>query len=244
MNFLEIKNISDRFMDLINPISPEKIIQVGQAMGLQEGDQVLDMGSGFGELLVLWAEHFGIQGVGVEVRAPACKRAQAKINQRGLSDRLRIVCQNAAEYPIQANRYDAVTCLGATFIWDGFRGAIQNLKPVLRTGGHLVMGEPYWRRSQVPPEIAEQHQIHQEIALLEIIREESMTLKYLVRASESDWDRYESEDWLGLVDWLGNHPDHPDREVIQSHFLKEQEEYLRYGREYIGWAIYVLTSAI
>ncbi len=244
MDFLEIKNISERFMELINPTSPEKIIQVGRTIGLQEGDQVLDMGCGFGELLLLWAEHFGIQGVGVEVRAPACHRAQAKINQRGLEDRIQIVCQDGAAYPIKKNSFDVITCLGASFIWDGFRGTIKNLKPALRSDGHLVIGETYWRRTSVPPALVEQHQILHEIELWEIIQEESMTLKYLVRAGESDWDRYEAGDWLGLVDWLANHPDHPDRIAIRDHFLKEQEEYLRYGREYIGWAIYVLTAEV
>ncbi len=242
MDFLDIKNISERFMELINPTSPEKVLEVGQAIGLKEGDRVLDVGCGFGELLVLWAEQFGIRGVGVEIRAAACDRAKAKIEARGLSDRLEILCQGGADYPIAPNSYDVIACLGATFIWDGFRGTVRHLKPGLLPGGHLVIGEPYWRHSQVPTDIAEKEQIHHEYELWEMVQAESMTLKYMVRASESDWARYEAGDWLGLVDWLEHHPDHPDRAAIREHFLREQEAYLRFGREYIGWAIYVLTE--
>ena len=242
MDFLDIKNISEKYLELINPTSPEKVLQVGQAIGLKEGDRVLDMGCGFGELLVLWAERFGIRGVGVEVRSYACDRAREKIEARGLADRLEIVCRGGADHPVPPNSYDAIICLGATFIWDGFRGTIRHLKPGLRPGGHLVIGEPYWRHSQVPPEMAEKEKIHHEHELWKMVQEEALTLKYLVRASETDWARYEAGDWLGLVDWLANHPDHPDRPAIREHFLREQEAYLRSGREYIGWAIYVLTE--
>ena len=132
MDFLDIKNISERFMDLINPTSPEKVMEVGHAIGLKEGDRVLDIGCGFGELLVLWAEHFGIQGVVVEVRSYACDRAKGKIEARGLSARLEIICQGGAEYPITPRSYDVIACLGATFPFGIGRVSVRSIMASMR----------------------------------------------------------------------------------------------------------------
>jgi hypothetical protein len=40
MKFLDLKNISERFMDLLNPTTPEKILKAGQIAGLRPGDKV------------------------------------------------------------------------------------------------------------------------------------------------------------------------------------------------------------
>lgn len=35
MNFLELKDISERYLELVNPVSPEKVLTVGRVLGLQ-----------------------------------------------------------------------------------------------------------------------------------------------------------------------------------------------------------------
>ena len=72
------------------------------------------------------------------------------------------------------------------------------------------------------------------------MRKEGFELEYLVRASINDWYRYEAGNWHGLVRWIEENPHHPDREVVVEHLRQSQDEYLRYGRQYLGWAVYVL----
>jgi hypothetical protein len=67
-------------------------------------------------------------------------------------------------------------------------------------------------------------------------------LEYVVRASEEDWDRYVAGDWQGLVRWLEENPDGPQRADVIEHLRQSQDEYLRYGREHFGWALYVLGT--
>lgn len=96
MKFLELKNISEALMELVNPTSPEKILKAGQVAGLKPSSKVIDFGCGFAEPLILWAERFGISGVGIDIRPYACERAKNKIADRGLSARLEVVCGDAA----------------------------------------------------------------------------------------------------------------------------------------------------
>ena len=93
----------------------------------------------------------------------------------------------------------------------------------------------------VPPEFAQPvPEIKSEPELLTILHEEGYELGTVMHASRAEWDRYESDNWLGLLQWLREYPEHPDRQQVIDHLHDTQEDYLRYGRHYIGWALYVL----
>jgi len=72
--------------------------------------------------------------------------------------------------------------------------------------------------------------------LLDIARAKGYELFYALHSSRDDWDRYESENWRGLADWLDEHPAHPERDAVLRHLQASQDEYLQYAREHIGWA--------
>jgi ubiquinone/menaquinone biosynthesis C-methylase UbiE len=242
MDFFDYFDISERYMELLDPTSPEKILDIGDVLGLKPGNRVIDFGCGFGEPLALLAEKFGISGVGIDIREYACERARQKMVQRGLSSRTEIVCGKGAEYPYQKNSFDHALCLGSSFIWSDYKAAIQAMKDTVKPGGRLVIGEPYWLKQPVPKEYAEKYQmISTEDELLKITHREGFEFEYLVRSSTDDWARYEADNWRGLIKWLEENPKHPERQQIIDYLHNSQEEYVKYGREYLGWAIYILS---
>ena len=243
MRFLDLKDISERDMELVNPTSPEKVVAVGRATGLKPGSRVVEYGCGYGEVLALWAMHFGVSGLGLELRPKACERARQKMAARALSDRIEIVCGDAAAHPVEAGAYHVAACVGASFIWSGFQAALHAMRPALRPDGRIVIGEPYWLAATVPPEYARREAaVYSEPELLEIIRAEGFELEYVSHASRDEWDRYAAGDWQGLVRWLEENPDHPDRAEVLAHLRESQDEYVRYIRECLGWALYVLGN--
>jgi SAM-dependent methyltransferase len=241
MNFLDLVTIAERDIELVNPISPAKVLLAGQAAGLQPGGRVVEYGCGYGEVLALWAVQFGADGLGLELRPAACERAQRKMAARGLAGRIEIACGDAAAHPVERGAYDLAACVGASFIWGGFQPALQNMRPALRPGGRIVIGEPYWRSAPLPAETAPGGaDFHTERELLDIVRAEGLELEYVVRASQDDWDRYEAGNWQGLARWLAENPSHPERGEVLAHLRQTQDEYFSYGREHFGWALYVL----
>ncbi len=242
MNFLDLKDISERDMELLNPTSSEKIIAVGRVLGLREGARVIDFGCGVGGVLALWAQHFGVAGTGIDLRPLACERARQRLAERGLAGRIQIVCGDAAAYPFEPGAFDVAACIGATFIWEGgFHAALGRMKEAIRPGGRLAVGEAYWRRSHVPPDYSRgETSVHTESELLTMARENGFDLEYVVRASQDDWDHYESENWRGLLRWLDENPAHLERDEVIRHLHHSQNEYTRFAREYFGWAIYIL----
>lgn len=244
MNFLDLVDISERGMELVNPTSAQKVIDVGRAAGMRSGIRVIDFGSGYAEPLALWAAEFGIHGVGIEIRPKACERARAKLQQRGLAEQIEIVCMAGADYAFEPHSYDVATCVGASFVWGGFGPALKQLRKAIKPNGVVIIGEPYWLSSEAPADLARREGFFAEWELLDLARAEGFDMMYVARASHDEWDRYERENWLGLIQWLRENPTHAERDDVLRHLRKSQEEYLRFGREFFGWAMYVLTPAI
>ncbi|MFP4496888.1 MAG: SAM-dependent methyltransferase [Vulcanimicrobiota bacterium] len=244
MNEFDLYDISEKYIELVNPTTPEKIVRIGEIMGLNKDSKVIEFGSGYGEVLALWAKHFGISGVGIEIRENAVKRARKKMKERGLENQIEIVHENGAEYKFKKNHFDVAACVGASFIWGGYARTIKALKKAVRKDGKLVVGEPYWNKEQIPTEYMKREKtVNTEMEILQITRDSGYDIGYLERASHDDWDRYESDNWIGLINWLKENPGHPEKGKVIKRLHQSQDEYFKYGREYLGWAIFVLTRS-
>jgi SAM-dependent methyltransferase len=244
MDRFELYNISEDYMELINPLSPEKIITIGRFLGLKKGSNVIDFGCGFAEVLVLWAEAFGISGIGIDIRQHACERAIKKISDCGLSDSIEIVCGKGDEYSFEKGTYDVAACIGASFIWGGYKPTIHGMKDAIHSKGKLAIGEPYWLKEPVPEEFIKKNKdedIYSEYELIQIARVEGFDFEYMVRSSLDDWDGYEVSNWYSLARWLEKNPNHPEKKEVIQWLHEMQDDYLRFGREYCGFAVYILN---
>ena len=79
MEFFDLMSISHRYMEILNPSTPEKIIKLGKLLKLKKGNRVIDFGCGCAEPLTLWAEEFGITGIGIDISEDFCDRARKKL---------------------------------------------------------------------------------------------------------------------------------------------------------------------
>src|SRR4030042_39905 len=98
MEFFDLMSISHRYMEILNPSTSEKIIKLGKLLKLKKENRVIDCVCGCAEPLTLWAEEFGITGIGIDISEDFCDRARKKLVMRGLSDQIEIVCSRAADY--------------------------------------------------------------------------------------------------------------------------------------------------
>ena len=236
-------DISHKYLEILNPSSSEKILAIGEVLSLNSNSRVIDFGCGKGELLALWAEKFGISGTGVDISEQFCEKSRIKIQERKFENRIEIVLANGREYTTDKT-YDAGLCIGATFIWGGFRETVQALKKFVQPAGKLAIGEPYWLKGNIPQEYLDGSAPPGtlcEYEILQIVHNEGYEIEYMVRASQDDWDNYNAGNWRGMVEWINDNPDHPDRQDIIDRLRKNQDDYLRYEREYLGWAVYVLN---
>ncbi|WP_298669110.1 cyclopropane-fatty-acyl-phospholipid synthase family protein [uncultured Methanofollis sp.] len=241
MEYFDLISISTSGMAIMNPTTPEKVTRAGAVAGLSAGDRVVEFGCGYGTILALWGKRFGIAGRGLDIREDACRRAVALLEKEGLSSQVEIARADVLnETP--DGRYDCAACIGSSHIWGGFAGAIEAMSAWLKPDGRIVIGERYWARDNVPPEFARQwRDVLTEYEIVQAARDAGFDIAATFRASPDDWDTYESGNWQGLLAWLRDHPDGTEADEVREYLYRIQDEYAAYGREYMGFAIYVLV---
>ena len=74
MDIPRIFNISESAHRVHDPFTAEKLATLGEALRLEPGTRVLDLGCGSGEMLCTWARDYGISGTG-DRPEPAVLRA-------------------------------------------------------------------------------------------------------------------------------------------------------------------------
>ena len=248
MEFREIVSVSQGPLSILNPLSLEKAVYMGENAGMSEGMSVIDFGCGNGTLLGLWGETFGISGRGIEIREDACRTAGMTIEELGLSEKISIFFADASDYEKEEEEfYDFAVAMGASQIWGGIEETITALSGFIKETGSIIIGDRYWKCDSVAPEFCRQWpEILTEYEILQIIRENGFDLKSTVRANDDDWDVYESGIWRNCLDWLSNdeNKNNSGYDDLLNYYRRIQEEYLAYGREYTGWAMYLITPSI
>ena len=245
MDIPRIFNIAESAHRIHNPITPEKLATLGAALRLESQARVLDLGSGSGEMLCTWARDHGVTGTGIDLSRLFTEQAGRRALELGVADRVKFIHGDAAGYVSDEN-VDVAACVGATWIAGGVAGTIELLARSLRTGGIILIGEPYWR--QIPPreEVAQgclANSISDFFGLPELIAsfgQLGYDVVEMVLADQDSWDRYEAAKWLTMRRWLDANPDDELAPDVRAKLTSEPERYAAYTREYLGWGVFAL----
>lgn len=223
-----------------NPTSEEKLLLLGKRLGLGEGSRVLDIASGRGGPAILLARETGCSVHGIEISPDFHAVAVERAAEAGVDDRVTFALGNAAEASLEPEAYDAALCLGASFVYGDLVRTIDALAPAVRPGGHVVVGEPYWRRLPLPDDYADRGNPWTTLEGSVVIFETTgLPVVSVLASSEDDWDRYETLHWQAVEQWLAVNPGDPEADEVRRRHTREKHTYLRYGRDFLGWAIFV-----
>jgi SAM-dependent methyltransferase len=236
--------VAEALHELQNPTSREKIVLLGERLGLGAGSRVLDIASGRGGPALLLAETFGCSVRGVEVSPEFHAVAVARADAAGLTERLSFELGDGAAATLEPETYDAALCLGASFVYGSLADTVEALAPAVRPGGHVVVGEPYWRRLPLPDDYEDRREQWTTLeGTVTIFETSGLRVVSVIASSEDDWDRYETLHWQAVEGWIAANPDDPDAFEIRTRHERHKRTYLRHGRELVGWAIFVGRKA-
>jgi SAM-dependent methyltransferase len=234
--------VAERDHDIQNPTNGGKIRLLGEHLRLGPDSRVLDVASGKGGPALRLAEEFGCRVTGVEQAAEffetACRRARAA----HLDRLIEFVHTDAREYPLTRGEYDVAMCLGASFIWAGLAGTLEALRPAVRAGGYVVVGEPYWTRDPLPAGFEPDEDDRDFVALAETadrFHQADLPVVAVIASSQDDWDRYQALHWRAVEEWLAENGDDADADEIRRRHERARDRYLRWERDLLGWAIFV-----
>lgn len=189
---------------------------VAQKLGLREGMRFLDIGCGWGSMLIHAAERYGVTGIGVTISRRQAELARARVLEAGVADRIEI---RLADYrDVADGPYDAIASIGM-FEHVGLSQLdpyFRRLRTLLRPGGLLLnhgIGRPPGRRPLLPRRTfvnryvfpdGELHEVGAvvsriqaagfEVRHLESLREHyPLTLRRWVQNLEDSWDEAVAE---------------------------------------------------
>src|SRR3569833_255060 len=90
----------------------DKLELVCRKLGLRPGMRLLDVGCGWGSLILYAAEHHGVHATGVTISAQQRDHVEKLVAERGLADRVTVRLQDYRDVPVPAEgRYDAVASI-------------------------------------------------------------------------------------------------------------------------------------
>jgi cyclopropane fatty-acyl-phospholipid synthase-like methyltransferase len=232
--------VAESAHELQNPTSREKLVLLGERLGLGPESRVLDVASGRGGPALVLAERFGCRVRGVEISPDFNAVAVARADAAGLSELLSFEVGDGAAVTFEPEEYDAALCLGASFVFGSLADTVEALAPAVRPGGHVVVGEPYWRH--LPPPADYEHSTELWTTLegtVTIFETSGLPVVSVIASSRDDWDTYETLHWQAVERWLAENPGDPDAPEIRTRHDGHKRAYLRHGRDVLGWAIFV-----
>jgi SAM-dependent methyltransferase len=229
---------------LCNPMSVVKHDELIDLLSLEPGCKVLEIATGKGEFITRLAEAYRVSGIGVDISPYFVSDTKNKVKERAPDAEIEIMEMDGASFPIDAHEpFDLAACIGASWVFEGHKGTLEFLKKATVPGGLIVAGEPHWLRD--PPEEYLEHsgQKRDDFAShnenVKIGEELGLIPLYTLASNLDDWDRYEGLQWLSTERYVREHPDDPDLDDLSGRSDRSREEYLRWGRDTLGWAIYV-----
>ncbi len=94
--------------DTLRQMQLQKYELICQKLALQPGESLIDIGCGWGGMLIYAAENYGISGTGITLSLEQAALAQEIIAQKGLSDKIKIVTKDYREIEGQYDKFVSI----------------------------------------------------------------------------------------------------------------------------------------
>jgi cyclopropane-fatty-acyl-phospholipid synthase len=127
--------------DTLKQAQIQKINLCCQKLQLQPNERLLDIGCGWGSLLITAAKDFGIQGVGITLSKEQLEHGRQQIDKEGLQDRVHPEYLDYRDLPRMNQTFDKIVSVGmfehvGKANMDHF---LENTRKVLRPDGLFLL---------------------------------------------------------------------------------------------------------
>ncbi len=98
--------------DTLYQAQVNKVDYILEKLNLKEGMTLLDIGCGWGFLLIEAAKKYKIKGVGITLSHEQCKEFERRIEEEGLQDQLKVELMDYRDLPKSGYTFDRVVSVG------------------------------------------------------------------------------------------------------------------------------------
>jgi len=232
---------------LCNPMNKERFEKLCRLLRLRQGARVLDIACGKGEFLIRLTELYDVSGIGVDISPYCIRDCWEKYRKRVPTSNLKFLEMDGANFEPESHElFDLCMCIGASWVYDGYRGTLHALRKMTKPGGLIMVGEAFWMKEpseeylKIAGTSREEFGTHE--SNVKVGEEEGLVCIYTLVSNRDDWDHYESLKWWNVDDYVRANPNDKDIQELLERTKREKSIYLRWERDTLGWAIYVLRN--
>lgn len=226
------------------PVSHECVAWLCKALKVREKPHVIDLGCGWGQLLVDIVLHLPQStGTGYDSDQLVIERATEEASTFANEDRITF---SVADCTQVTEHSDVLICMGSTHAWACLKDALSSFEQTLWPEGQLIIGVPYWENS--PSDAAchalgtTQDGLPTEISLRTLVTESGFDITGFWASTLAEWDAFEIAWCASRVIWLRENPNHPDFARYAEKLEKHRAMWLDGYRTYLGFAVIVATK--
>lgn len=232
------------------PVSESRMTEILDALELNAGQRVLDIGCGSGEILMRLYERYQIAGTGIDLCSEHIAEARRRMQGRVPDSEVEFIEADAGAFPFEQNTYALALCLGATHAFasgsDAYRNTIEQMIPLVEPGGLLLIADGYLKQpacpeyrallgEAIPDEMTHAANVAtgQHLGLIPLAAWTS---------SEQEWDDFEWT-YQRIVERKAR--EQPDDQGLQEKLRRRREwiqAYLQWGRATLGYGLYLFQK--
>ena len=148
--------------DTLYQAQVNKVDYILEKLNLKEGMTLLDIGCGWGFLLIEAAKKYKIKGVGITLSHEQCKEFERRIEEEGLQDQLKVELMDYRDLPKSGMTFDRVVSVGMVehVGRENYPFFVQDAAKALKPGGLFLLhfissvtehaGDPWIKRYIFP----------------------------------------------------------------------------------------------
>jgi SAM-dependent methyltransferase len=244
MDTWKFYSITHREHVVCNPTSNDKLARLVGLLRLPAKARVVDIACGKGEFLIRLAEAYGIRGTGIDISPFCIADAQRQLQMRAQGAEVVFSQMNGSDFrPEEPGIFTLASCIGASWVFGGHAETLDALSGMVAPGGWVIVGEPYWLQQPSEEYLAasgaSRNDFGTHFGNAEVGELRGLELVHTFVSSKDDWDEYEGLQWYATAEYARCHPDDADLPELLERVSKGKTVYLRWGRDTVGWAIYV-----
>jgi SAM-dependent methyltransferase len=240
-------DITHREHVVCNPTSEDKLARLVGLLRLPAKARVVDIACGKGEFLIRLAEAYAIRGTGIDISPFCIADAQRRLKVRMPRAEVVFSEMSGSDFRPEAPRnFTLASCIGASWVFGGHTGTLDALSGMVAPGGWVIVGEPYWLQEPSEEYLTasgiSRDSFGTHAGNADAGEQRGLDLVHTFVSSKDDWDRYEGLQWYATAEYARSHLDDPDLPELLERVAKAKVVYLRWGRDILGWAIYVFRD--
>lgn len=227
-----------------NPTSEAKLAHLIRLLDLPKGTDVVDIACGKGEFLLRLVEEYEVSGVGVDISPYCIEDCRRKAADRLSKPNIKFTQMDGAEFrPEQPASLHLAACIGASWVFKNHNEALRTLRSWVVPGGLVVVGEPFWlhdpSQGYLDASGLQRENFGTHADNVKVGERHGLQLVYTIVSDKNDWDQYEGLQWLAADEYARQNPNDPDITELMDRVTSSKNIYLKWGRDTIGWAIYI-----